>query len=369
MNALTKNQLNFSAGPGALPEKVLEELKQTITVLPETGVSILGMSHRTSWFENVIAETCALIRRLMQVPSDYEIILMQGGSSLQFTMIPINFDHTCMGPQYIVGGYWSKRALEAANKNSHAARLWDTDWDGLRDGYRVLPKLADLKPNPDTPYVHYVTNETVEGLQFHDYLDTPAPVVADMSSDFMSRPVDVSRFGMIYAHAQKNLGPAGVTVAIIHRDLLKRSHERIPDILNYDVLARHASNYNTPPVFAIYAMLLVLRWLDKDMGSLKEMGALNTLKANALYDCLERYAGIIGLPAHPDCRSQMNVAFHFACEEHNRLFLQQSKEAGFSGLEGHRSYGGLRASLYNGVTPEAVEALAHFIDGFVKYYG
>lgn len=364
---LTANELNFSGGPGALPRSVLKAASGAIEQLPETGVSVLGMSHRSDWFKSLIDEAAMNIRRVLDIPEHYHVLFLQGGSSLQFSMVPMNFARDRQsGPDYVVSGYWSGKALgEAA-----AAADVRVIWDGADRGFRTLPQWSALRPAPESAFLHYVSNETVEGLQFAEPPSSfGVPLIADMSSDFMSRRIDVSRYGMIYAHAQKNLGPAGVTVAIVHDDLIQRIGDGLPPMLDYRTHIKHKSNYNTPPVFSIYVLDQVTQWLMKDVGGIDAMQRVNERKALTLYDCLERNADLIRI--HPDIanRSLMNIVFGFKRPELDTLFVAESGALGFSGLGGHRSLGGLRASLYNAVSQAAVEELARFTDEFCARHG
>ncbi|MHC1480555.1 phosphoserine transaminase [Frateuria aurantia] len=364
---LTANDLNFSGGPGALPGCVLQQSTQAMLALPETGLSVLGMSHRSSWFRQLLDEAEQNIRQLLDVPERYAIVFLQGGSSLQFSMIPMNFAHRASTPvECVVSGYWSRKATDEAASVGPQRILWD----GASAQYRDLPRLAELERDPASPLFHYVSNETVEGLQFHDRpTRTSSPVICDMSSDFLSRPLDVNDYGMIYAHAQKNLGPAGVTVALIDRELLPRIPPNLPPMLDYRTHIQHRSNYNTPPVFSIYVLTLVTRWLRDEIGGLEAMASINQRKCEAVYAALEQAGDLIDLHARPDVRSQMNIAFRFKDPDLNSLCLAEAEAAGFTGLGGHRSIGGLRASLYNAVSLPAAEALADFLNNFCRRHG
>lgn len=346
---------NFSGGPGALPERVLEQTQRAIQALPETGVSVLGISHRSSWFIELVQEASDNLRGLLGLDESDEIAFMQGGSSLQFAMVPMNFAGSAFAPpQYINSGYWSRRASAEAKRVCASEVIWD----GERSGYRDLPRLSDLKIDHEAAYLHYVSNETVEGLQFRDS-DPPAavPVVADMSSDFLSEPVNTGRFAMIYAHAQKNLGPSGVTVAIVKRTLLERIPNDLPAILDYRTHIAHRSNYNTPPVFAIYVLTLVTRWLKEEIGGLGRMKSINERKAATIYNTLDELGERVQIHAQRAWRSRMNVAFTFGEARRDREFIELCEQKGMIGLDGHRSVGGIRASLYNAVTETAVNAL------------
>ncbi|AIO65740.1 phosphoserine transaminase [Burkholderia oklahomensis] len=357
-----RNQLNFSGGPGALPDSVLEQVRQAVVELPETGLSVLGMSHRSGWFSNLLAQAEADLRELLGISNDYGVVFLQGGSSLQFSMIPMNFSLPgAAAPEYVTTGYWSRKAIGEASRVA-AMRVV---WDGAAGGYRTLPPLAALDWDARASFRHYVSNETVEGLQFPEVEDLPgSPLIADMSSDFMSRPFSVDAYGMVYAHAQKNLGPAGVTVAIIRRALLERIPDTLPPMLDFRTHVEHRSNYNTPPVFAIYVMALVLRWIRDDIGGVGAMRDINARKAAALYATLDALDEVIDCHAQKAARSTMNVAFRFRDARLDTLFKEKSAEAGLSGLSGHRSIGGIRASLYNAVSEQAVGRLTAFLKDF-----
>ncbi|HEY3595949.1 MAG TPA: phosphoserine transaminase [Paraburkholderia sp.] len=357
------NALNFSGGPGALPETVLEQTQNAIVALPETGMSVLGMSHRSDWFRSILDEAEQNLRHLLDLSDDYAVTFLQGGSSLQFAMIPMNFAaRAAAAPEYVTSGYWSAKATTEAAKVT--AR--NVAWDGKSTGYRQLPDLAELDVAPSAAYLHYVSNETVEGLQFpvYDKGDSAVPLIADMSSDFLSKPIHAGAYSMIYAHAQKNLGPAGVTVALIERSLLDRIPDGLPAILDFRTHVSHGSNYNTPPVFAIYVLTLVSRWLRSDVGGLHAMQRINETKARRLYETLDALGDAVKIHADPRWRSQMNVSFTFGDQRLDNAFVETAREQGIVGLDGHRSVGGLRASLYNAVTEEAVEMLCGVLTEF-----
>jgi phosphoserine aminotransferase len=359
---MKSNALNFSGGPGALPETVLEQTREAVVALPETGISVLGMSHRSDWFRSILNEAEHNLRYLLGISDDYAITFLQGGSSLQFAMIPMNFaTHDRASPSYVTSGYWSGRAT------SEAGRITTTNiaWDGRASGYRQLPDLYALDVPPSSAYLHYVTNETVEGLQFPVCDEAmPVPLIADMSSDFLSKPIRPSAFSMMYAHAQKNLGPSGVTVAVIDRALLERIPDGLPAILDFRTHVSHGSNYNTPPVFAIYVLTLITRWLRFDVGGLEAMQRINERKARHLYETLNMLADAVTIHADRRWRSQMNVAFTFGDPRLDDAFVVAARERGIIGLEGHRSIGGLRVSLYNAVTEQAVALLSDVLTEF-----
>jgi phosphoserine aminotransferase len=356
------NALNFSGGPGALPETVLEQTRQAVTALPETGISILGMSHRSDWFRAIMDEAEQNMRHLLGITDDYAVTFLQGGSSLQFAMIPMNFAaHAKAPPEYVTSGYWSGRATAEAAKVTERK----VAWDGRSVGYRQLPALQALDVDPSAAYLHYVSNETVEGLQFPACDEAmPMPLIADMSSDFLSKPFRPGAYSMMYAHAQKNLGPAGVTVAVIKRSMLERIPEGLPAILDFRTHVTHNSNYNTPPVFAIYVMTLITRWLRYDIGGLRAMQRINERKAGQLYETLDALGDVVQIHADRPWRSQMNVAFSFGDPRLDTAFIAAAADQGMIGLEGHRSIGGLRASLYNAVTEQAVDLLTQTLTEF-----
>jgi phosphoserine aminotransferase len=356
------NTLNFSAGPGALPATVLARLRDAVVELPETGVSVLGMSHRSDWFLSILDEAERNIRDLLGLSDRYGVSFLQGGSSLLFATVPMNFATPAFAPpEYVISGYWSARAsAEAGRAAAHRIAL-----DGQRSGFRELPALEQLDVDSRAAYLHYVSNETIEGLQFAaPTQESPVPLIADMSSDFLSKPIAPDRFGMIYAHAQKNLGAAGVTVAVIDRKLLTRIPGGMPHILDFRTQIAHGSNYNTPPVFAIYVLTLVTRWLRDDIGGLDKIQRINEGKAARLYAALDEMGDTVTIHAKRPWRSQMNVAFTFGDARLDRAFLDIAEARGMRGLEGHRSLRGLRASLYNAVTPQAVETLCETLIEF-----
>ncbi|WP_045224539.1 phosphoserine transaminase [Methyloterricola oryzae] len=359
---LTPNQTNFSGGPGALPETVLQQLQEAMLAVPGVGLSILGISHRSDWFAGVVAELEGNVRRLMGLSDDYHVLFLQGGATQQFSMLAMNLLAGKTSPaDYVLTGYWSGKALPEARREGPVRVVWD----GAADGFRRLPRDEEMVFSPEAPYLHYVSNETVEGLQFRRILGRDeVPRVCDMSSDFLSFPADYQRFAMIYAHAQKNIGPAGVTVVIVKDEVLKGMPDHLPSFLNYHTQKAAHSIYNTPPVFAMYVVLLVTRWLLEEIGGLANMDAINTRKANRLYQALDDSDGFyIGRAAVPD-RSRMNVVFNLRTPQLEAQFLEAAEAAGFSGLKGHRSIGGIRASIYNGLELPAVESLVDFMDAF-----
>lgn len=360
-------QKNFSGGPGALPASVLRQARDAIEALPETGLSVLGMSHRSAWFRTVLDEAEHNLRALLEIPRNYHVLFMQGGSSLQFSMLPMNFLRDAKRrAEYIVSGYWSAKApLEARHEGE--ARIV---WDGHDEGYTRLPRADELPLSNDAAYLHYVSNETVEGLEFGDVPGLQnVPLVCDMSSNLLAAPVDIERYAFIYAHAQKNLGPSGVTVVIVRDDFVKRGHAPLPAMLDYRTHIDTRSVYNTPPVFAIYVLMLVTRWLRDEVGGVAAMAQINREKARAVYGALDAHPGFYRVHAARENRSTMNVAFRLPDPATEARFLDAATRDGLHGLEGHRSIGGLRASLYNAVTPDAAQSLAQWLGDFVRQYG
>jgi phosphoserine aminotransferase len=358
------NGLNFSGGPGALPAAVLAQVQESIMCVPEVGLSILGISHRSDWFLGVVTELENNIRHLLGLDKTYHVLFLQGGATQQFSMVPMTLLHgKNKRPEYLHTGYWSGKVLGEARKETNPHVLWS----GESDGFHRLPANDELDFSAEAPYLHYVSNETVEGLQFHRVLGRDdVPRVCDMSSDFLSKPCEAERFSIIYAHAQKNIGPAGVTVVLIQDELLQNMPDNLPGWLDYRSHIKAHSNYNTPPVFAIYVVLLVTRWLLDDIGGLNAMNTLNQRKAALLYEALDQSDGFyLGRAARTD-RSVMNAVFNLKTPELEQRFLSASRDAGFSGLSGHRAIGGIRASMYNGLELQAVEKLVEFMSTFQK---
>jgi len=358
---LSANQLNFSGGPGALPEAVLQQVQTSILAVPEVGLSILGISHRSDWFQSIVAQTEENIKSLLGLDETYHVLFLQGGATQQFSMIPMSFLKSGQTADYLNTGYWSTKSIQAPQ---YAQQL-NTIWSGEDSNFNHLPRHNDLNFNPNAAYFHYTSNETVEGIQFQEVMGLDSvPRICDMSSDFLSKPIDASKFDLIYAHAQKNIGPAGVTVVIIKESLLQHANPNLVGFLNYQTQIQHHSTYNTPPVFAIYVVYLITQWLIKDIGGLAKMGQRNHAKAQILYDFLDHSHGFYRAYAAPKDRSLMNVVFNLASSDLEEAFLQEAQKVGLSGLNGHRSIGGIRASLYNGLSLEAVKQLIQFMDEF-----
>jgi phosphoserine aminotransferase len=359
---VTKRVYNFGSGPAALPLPVLEEIQRDLVSHPELGASVLEISHRSKWFEGVLAAAEYNLRTLLRIPSEYSVLFLQGGASLQFAMVAMNLlPKGGPGADYVVSGAWGEKALAEAQKLGRARAAWS----GKSSGYVRTPSAHEPDYTPDAAYVHYTSNETIHGVEFFEPPATgEVPLVCDASSDFLSRPMDVERHALIYAGAQKNAGPAGVTIVIVRGDMLERVPEGLPSMLDYRLLAREHSHYNTPPVFAVYVVGLVSRWLLETIGGLEKMEQINCNKAKVLYEVLDEASGFYRGHAEPACRSRMNVTFRLPDEETEKAFLGEAKSRGMIELKGHRSVGGMRASLYNALPLEAAEALAGFMREF-----
>jgi phosphoserine aminotransferase len=355
---------NFSAGPAVLPLAVLEHAQRDLVSLPDVGMSILEVSHRSKVFEGVLAQAEADIRQLANVPANYRVLFLQGGASLQFTMVPMNLLSADATADYLVTGVWSTKAADEAKKigKVHIAATTKAEQ------FTRIPRAEEIVLSRGAAYVHMTSNNTIYGTQWKTLPDVgDTPLVSDTSSDMFSRPIDVARHALIYAGAQKNMGPAGVTVVIIRDDLLARSAASLPVMLSYAVHAENRSLYNTPPVFAIYMLGLVSRWLI-GQGGLDGIAAVNERKAGKLYAEIDR-SGFYRGTAQTESRSLMNVTFRLPSEELEKQFIKDAENAGLDGLKGHRSVGGIRASIYNAFPEAGVDALAHFMREFERRHG
>ena len=355
---------NFSAGPAILPEPVLEQAQNDLLVLPKVGMSVLEISHRSVVFDKILGEAEEDLRALADVPEDYHVLFLQGGASLQFAMVPMNLLPTGGVADYTLTGSWAKKAATEAARFGRVNICATTE----DEAFTRIPTPVELRPTSGAEYLHLTSNNTIVGTQWPAMPAVgSAPLVVDASSDLLCRPMDVSRCGLIYAGAQKNVGPAGLTLVIVHKDLVERSQETVPKILHYGVAVANGSRYNTPPVFSIYVCGLVLKWL-REIGGLAEMGARNRRKATLLYDAIDRTEFYHGT-AQTESRSLMNVTFRLPTEELEHRFADQATKAGLSGLEGHRSVGGLRASIYNAFPEAGVVALVEFMAEFERTQG
>jgi phosphoserine aminotransferase len=358
---------NFSSGPAVLPLAVLEEAQRDLVALPGVGMSILEVSHRSKAFEAVIAQTEADIRKIGGVPANYKVLFLQGGASTQFSMVPMNLLGAGATADYIDCGSWAEKAIKEAKKVGAVNVAASTK----AENYSRLPKQAELKLTPDAAYVHVTTNNTIEGTEYHAMPEVgDRPLIADTSSDMFSHPIDISRYGLIYAGAQKNLGPSGVTIVIIREDLLARSAGKkatLPTMMNYAVHAENGSLYNTPGTFPIYIVGLVMKWLAAQ-GGLDAVAKTNERKGAKLYAEIDR-TGFYRGTADRESRSLMNVTFRLPNEELEKIFVKESTAAGLDGLKGHRSVGGMRASLYNAFPEAGVDALVSFMKEFEAKHG
>ena len=355
---------NFSAGPAVLPLPVLQEAQRDLVSLPGVGMSILEVSHRSKVFEDVLARAEADIRELASVPPNYRVLFLQGGASLQFTMVPMNLLQEGTTADYLVTGAWAAKAVDEARKigKVHVAATTKAEQ------FTRIPRAEEIVLTSGAAYVHMTSNNTIYGTQWKALPDVgDVPLVSDTSSDMFSRPLDVGRHALIYAGAQKNMGPAGVTVVIIREDLLARSAASLPVMLSYAVHAENGSMFNTPPVFAIYMLGLVTKWLI-GQGGLAAIATVNERKAGKLYKEIDR-TGFYRGTAQKDSRSLMNVTFRLPSEELEKQFVRDAEKSGLDGLKGHRSVGGMRASIYNAFPEAGIDALTSFMQEFERRHG
>jgi phosphoserine aminotransferase len=354
---------NFCAGPAALPEDVLKRARDDMLDYQGRGMSVMEMSHRAPEFVDIAEQAEKDLRDLLGISDDYAVLFLQGGASLQFAMAPMNLLGDAKKADYINTGQWSKKAIKEAQcfcEVNVAASSED-------DGFTTAPEQSELNLSDDAAYVHYTPNETIGGVEFPYVPQTDKPLVADMSSTILSRPIDVSQYGLIYAGAQKNIGPAGVTVVIVRKDLLDRAPSNTPSMLHYKTQADASSMYNTPPTFALYLAGLVFQWL-KEQGGLEGMQKINERKAKKLYDYIDA-SDFYRNPVREKDRSLMNVPFVLADDSLDSQFLEEAEQAGLLNLKGHRSVGGMRASIYNAVPEAAIDALIEFMDDFARKNG
>jgi phosphoserine aminotransferase len=348
--------LNFNAGPAALPEAVLQEAQKNLLNFNGTGMSVMELSHRSKDYEEVHVGAQTKLKKLLGISDEYDILFLQGGASLQFSMVPMNLLSEGKVGYYVLTGSWSEKALKEAKKAGVTSVLASTK----DQNYKSIPNLnlENLKDN--AAYLHITSNNTIYGTEWKSYPDVSVPLIADMSSDILSKSLDINQFGLIYAGAQKNLGPSGVTVVIVKKDLIQASFDHLPTMLNYQTYSQNNSLYNTPPTFAIYLLNLVLDWVENE-GGIEAVEKRNNEKAKVLYDVIDESNGYYSGHAAKDSRSNMNVTFTLPTEEDTKGFLQLAKENGFVGLNGHRSVGGCRASIYNAVPLDHVVQLAEFM--------
>ncbi|NVM21266.1 MAG: 3-phosphoserine/phosphohydroxythreonine transaminase [Desulfobacterales bacterium] len=352
---------NFNPGPAAHPLPVLEEIAAEFLNFKGSGMSITEVSHRSKWFDEVIEDASARVRRLLELDESFHVLFLQGGASLQFCMVPMNLLPEGHSADYVNTGAWATKAIREAGIQQKAVNVAASSED---KGFSYIPK--DISFNPDAAYVHITSNNTIKGTQWASFPDTGGtPLISDMSSDIMSRPFDVSPFGLIYAGAQKNLGPAGVTLVIIRNDMLERVPDHLPTMLKYTTFVERNSMFNTPPCFAIYTVQLVLKWIEETIGGLEKMERINRRKAGLLYRAIDESEFYTGT-AEKESRSLMNVTFRLPTEDLEKSFVREALEHGLSGLKGHRSVGGCRASIYNATPLEAANALVDFMGEFAR---
>ena len=356
---------NFSAGPAALPEEVLLQARDELLDWHGAGCSVMEMSHRGKEFTGIIAQAEADLRELMDIPAGYKVLFLQGGATLQFAQIPMNL-LAGRSADYIVTGSWSKKAFKEAQRVGNVRCAVTTE----SSNFTRLPVAEEIRLDPFAAYLHVCTNETIHGVEIpaERIADTGVPLVADMSSHILSRPLPVDKFGLIYAGAQKNIGPSGLTLVIVRQELLGMAPLNIPSIMDYALMAENGSLLNTPPTYGIYVAGLVFQWL-KRQGGLAGIAAVNAEKARILYECIDQSGGFYANPVDPDCRSRMNVPFTLADPALDAVFLAEAKAAGLVSLKGHKSVGGMRASIYNAIPLDGVRVLVDFMNDFAKRNG
>lgn len=355
---------NFSAGPATLPLPVLEQAAAEMTNWHDLGTSIMEISHRSKAFIQVAADAEQDLRDLLNIPDEYAVLFMQGGATMQFSMVPCNLLRGKKTADYFNTGSWSKKAIAEARRYGEVNVVASSE----ADNFMSIPPEADWQFDPEAAYVHYTPNETIGGVEFHTVPDTgDVPLVADMSSTILSRPINVSQFGLIYAGAQKNIGPAGLTIVIVRRDLMGDLLPGSPALFNYAKVAENDSMLNTPPTYSWYLAGLVFKWL-KDQGGVSAMAEINQRKASRLYDYIDA-SDFYTNPVQKSARSWMNVPFILADADLDKAFLVESEAAGLSALKGHRSVGGMRASIYNAMPEAGVEALVEFMQDFARRNG
>jgi phosphoserine aminotransferase len=352
---------NFNAGPSALPLPVLEEIQASFLNFKNSGMSITEISHRSSYFDDVINDAVERAKRLLNLDDRYHVLFIQGGASLQFAMIPMNLLSKGDTADFINTGTWSQKAITEARNLGKSVNVVASSED---KSFSYIPK--NISFNKDSKFVHLTSNNTIKGTQFYEFPDTgKIPIIADMSSDIFSKPLDMEKFGMIYAGAQKNLGPSGTCMVIIRKDMLDSANEDLPAMLKYSTYSDKNSMYNTPPCFGIYTIDLVLKWIEEEMGGLEKIEEHNIQKADVLYDFIDA-GSFYSTTAEKYSRSLMNVTFRLPSEDLEKAFVEKAILNGFGGLKGHRSVGGCRASIYNAATMESVHALVEFMDSFEK---
>lgn len=361
-NSYKDRVLNFYPGPGALPLPVLKRVHAELFNFNGTGMSVMEISHRSPEIQFIIDDSAERIKRLMKLDDQFEVIFLQGGGSLQFLMVPMNFSRSGDRIDYIDTGYWTGKAIRAAQSLDRDLEIIADSSD--RD-YTFVPDLNQIKLRDNAKYLHLCSNNTVVGTQYHSFPEIPVPLIVDMSSDFMSKVIDPTNLSCIYAHAQKNVGLSGVTVVLIRREMLANIPDNLPELLDYRTHVQRKSNYHTPPCFSIYITWHILRWIEEDIGGLKQLEKINQKKADTLYGFIDSNS-LFHCPVDQDSRSLMNVVFTLPSEDLEKQFVKEAHEAGIVGVAGHRTRTGCRVSLYNGVTLEAVETLVEFMKKFAR---
>ncbi len=355
---------NFSAGPAIIPEPVIEQAQADLWNIQESGIGICEHSHRGDHFQRVLIEADIDCRKLADIDDDYAIIFLQGGATTQFSMVPMNFLPENGTADYLDTGVWASKAIKDAKLFGNV----NVAFDGSRNNYRQIPDSNELSLTEDAAYTHYCTNNTIFGTEFHATPASKTPLIADMSSDIFSRPVDIKSHALIYAGAQKNLGPAGTVLTIIRKDFAERCEREIPAIFKYATHIEKESCFNTPPTFGIYLVGQILKWILRE-GGLLALEQRNTAKAQMIYDAIDNSEGFYSGVAHPSSRSLMNITFRTPSESMDAMFLEEASKRQMSGLKGHRSAGGLRASIYNAFPKEGCDALAEFMQEFAQNNG
>lgn len=362
-SAVKQRLFNFSAGPATIPLSVLEEVREELLCYPGAGASVMEISHRSKIFTEIAEDAETTLRTLLEIPEDYSVLFLQGGSALQFSMVPANLLRgTGKTAQYLVTGSWSKKAIVEAKKEGEVLAAFD----GGESNFCGLPASDSISVPDESAYLYYCSNETIQGVQFEVEPVCPSsvPLVCDASSDFLSRRLDISKYGLLYACAQKNAGPAGVTVVIMRKDLLQRGEDSLPGYLNYRNHDQADSMWNTPPTFAVYMLGKIAHWLQDDVGGLEAIEKVNESKASLLYQAIDSSDGFYRGHADPNCRSKMNVTFNLPSDELQAKFVSEASANRLDSLKGHRSVGGIRASIYNAMPYEGAQALASFMENF-----
>ncbi|MBW7865961.1 MAG: 3-phosphoserine/phosphohydroxythreonine transaminase [Candidatus Hydrogenedens sp.] len=362
---MSERVFNFSAGPATLPLPVLERVKEELLAYPGAGASVMEISHRSKAFLSILAEAKADLKALLNLSDDYHVLFTPGGATMQFTMLAMNF-LAGKKADYLNVGSWAGKAIKDGKRYGETR----VAWSGKDENYVRMPADSELDLDPGAEYVHITSNETIQGIQFRT---EPAvngkPIICDASSDFLSRPLDMAKYGMIYAGAQKNVGPSGTAVVVLRADMLERVPENLPPLLDYRVTVENDSLYNTPASFTIYIIGLVMKWLRNEIGGLEAMQKINEEKAALLYEAIDASGGFYRGHALPGSRSKMNVTFRVGDEEQEKRFIAEATAAGLDALKGHRSVGGCRASIYNAMPVEGVRALRDFMVEFQRVNG